>query len=578
MWKTDRLISFFKAILLCSFFLISSVSSAQMIYGNQMLGTGAIGGGLNSCPYQQDVGDEAESIADDIEDINNKMDDLKDKLKEAKSTARTATGKAERTLNSLERRGIKKEYLDVIADHVNEQRSCVDYTTSGSSLKVEPFTPEQWGTICQVKGGKTINAYACSMTAIIVDGASFDQKTCSSNLKEYQESVLKKKKADADVDSLQAAIDNLKDQKASLKDDYKHAVRDHQKELKEESTEAGCIPCMIAGGGYTFRKGKTDWGGVALNSVLGVASMALDNNLQKYVANQNARLGYSTQSYPSYGYAPYMMNALGSLMGGSFYGAIGGGAGAGAFGCASMGGSMYGGGNGNGSAFGYPQNYFGTPIGGGIFANGGAGYTPYGNMMGNGNPMFGMMANGGGGYNPYGNLMGGNPMFGGGLNIGGGFNPYGNGMGGNPMFGGGLNAMGGFNPYGNMMGNGMYNPYAGMNGLGNGMMDPSMQMQMQQMQMQMQMQMQQQQMQMYQRAQQNYQSRQQVVMSLQQEMQSLAYRIQQAQMGVNTGGYLDFSSGGSSYYGNQNGTLFNNNLNNNVNQSIQNSSVTPTTR
>jgi predicted Zn-dependent peptidase len=41
---------------------------------------------------------------------------------------------------------------------------------------------------------------------------------------------------------------------------------------------------------------------------------------------------------------------------------------------------------------------------------------------------------------------------------------------------------------------------------------------------------------------------------------------------------LGWDVGGSSYYGNQNGTLFNNNLNNNVNQSIQNGSVTPTTR
>ena len=51
------------------------------------------------------------------------------------------------------------------------------------------------------------------------------------------------------------------------------------------------------------------------------------------------------------------------------------------------------------------------------------------------------------------------------------------------------------------------------------------------------------QMQMQQRQYENYMNRQRVVMGLQTELQSLVYRIQQAQMGVYTGGYLGFDAG-----------------------------------
>jgi hypothetical protein len=75
------------------------------------------------------------------------------------------------------------------------------------------------------------------------------------------------------------------------------------------------------------------------------------------------------------------------------------------------------------------------------------------------------------------------------------------------------------------------------------------QMQMQQQQMQMQMQIYQQQMTMQQRAQESYMNRQRVVMGLQTELNSLLMRLQQAQSGSYTGGYLDFSGSGSIYGG-----------------------------
>lgn len=86
-------------------------------------------------------------------------------------------------------------------------------------------------------------------------------------------------------------------------------------------------------------------------------------------------------------------------------------------------------------------------------------------------------------------------------------------------------------------------PMAGM-----GMDASQMQMQMMQQQMQMQMQQQQMYMQMQARAQENAMNQYRVIMSLQQELQSVVYKLNQAQMGVYSGGYLNFGGGTGGMY------------------------------
>lgn len=229
---------------------------------------------------------------------------------------------------------------------------------------------------------------------------------------------------------------------------------------------------------------------------------------------------------------------------------------------------------GNGGMMGYPGSIM---MSGGLMMNGGMGMPmmgggmmgyPMGSMMnggimmngGMGMPMAGMPMSGG----MMGYPMGGGGMISGGI-MGGGMMGYpmggmaGGGMMGYPMggmmnggimMGGMAGGMMGF-PMGGMSGGGMMGypmggMAGGMMGYPGGMMGmdmTQMQMQMYQSQMQMQMQQYQLQMQMQQRAYENYMNRQRVVMGLQGELQSLVYRIQQAQMGVYSGGYLGFDAG-----------------------------------
>jgi uncharacterized protein len=676
----------------------------------QMYGSGMYGG-TQSCPYQQQIGDEAQSIQDDINDRKELLAEAQAELREAKSDKRELERKMQSARSTIERRGIQSEYFSHIADHIEGRISCTDYqghlipggrkvqgggefnvlktvslmliqdteevrrlpanapteddsstaTGEGNALgDPSPWTANEWSSVCDYPVPGRVLSGACAVTRAKVASASFSLELCKSNLKTYQDTKGKLDGVTARMDGLETQIATIKDELSMLRGTMKEAIREHQKDLREQMTEGGCVGCFLQGSGYVYQKPKTDWGGVVTGLGLGIASMYFGNDLQKSNQAQYARLGGDVsqlQTYPSFGYGfPFIMGAIGSALGGGgggVYGGVSGGVGGGAFGCAGgYGGGGYGGQV--GGAFGYPPGMYGTPAGGGMYSgypNGiyggvgggfGMGNPGMGGIMGamypgmgmgsggpfgvvgggfgggwgQGFPGYGMGGIGMGGLGGMGGFGGGFPGMGGGgygmggspfgmnggFGIGGGMGMGfpgmggGYGMGGSPFGMGGMGGMGmgypgmggygmGGSPFGisGMGGMGMGYPgmggygmggspfgmggmggmgmgYPGMGGMGGmGMgglggygMDSGMmqlQMQMQQQQMQMQMQVYQQQMQMQQRAQESYYNKQRVVMGLQTELNSLLMRLQQAQSGSYTGGYLDFSGSGSIYGG-----------------------------
>ncbi|MEZ0391691.1 MAG: hypothetical protein ACAH59_05715, partial [Pseudobdellovibrionaceae bacterium] len=467
--------------------LLFGFSSAS--YG-QMYGTGMMGG-MMGCPYQQQVGDDAENIQDDINERREALRDVEADIREAKSKERELQRKMDRARGDLERRGFASEYLEKIIDHITEGRKCSEYVggvsspvtpapetrrpqseeeapalasvQGGKPNETTPFTASDWFKLCdQTKKGRVLSG-ACKIESAQVPKPGFNLSSCTTNIQTYQDSKEKLDQAKAKLEALNARKDALKAEIAALRGDYKQAVRDHQKELREQATEGGCIDCMIQGSGYYSQKPKTDWGGVVTNLGLGIASMYLGNNMQEHVASQNARLGVPTQVYPSFGYGyPFIMGAVGAALGGGagggFYGSIGGGMGAGGFGCANgMGGNGYGGMV--GGPFGYPPGFFQTPYGGGMYT----GY-PMGMVAGGG---FGFMMGGMGAMGGMMPMMGGMGAMGGMMPMMGGMGAMGGMM---PMMGG-MGAMGGMMPMMGGMGamGGMMPMMGGMGAMG-GMM------------------------------------------------------------------------------------------------------------
>ncbi len=585
--------------------LVSAKSHAQM------WGAGVYGG-MSQCPYQVDVGDAATDIADAIDQLNEDMSNLKEKQSDAQKEAREAKRDYESGRDTVSRYGLSKESVSLLEKHISSPKTCGQYdnflckdgkcsasptkcntskdgadSKGGSSADAgsgwqcgteDTSDFPGWDKACDVtKAGYVDAAKACDFGNKIDSSksyAKFDRSKCVDGLSKWQKSYDVWKKKDAESNDLKQQIADIKSRIKVAQKDYKKEVKEYQREQQKSQTEGGCVQCMLAGNGYVSQPKRSNTGEIIANVGLGIAAMYFGQQQNQYISDNNAKLGFQSQSYPSLGYGfPYFMGALSGAMnggssggGGGFYGGVGGGVGSGAFGCGSgMGGTGSVNGSGGmmgpfgmggmygpqGGAFGYPQNMYGSPMGGGMYNMGmgpwGMNGPNGGGGMGN---MGGMMANGSVGFMSPGGYMMGYPASGGMSGYG---NMMGNGgymMSGGAMMNGGA-MMGGMSGYGNMMGGGAMMGGGTMMSTGAMMGDGgAAQMQMYQQQMQMQMQQYQQQMDMQKRLADSQIAKAKTLTSLQTELQSLMYRIQQVQMSTGTNGVVgfDYSTQGTISY------------------------------
>ena len=540
--------------------MVFAVSANAQMYGIGMQP------GAQACGYETQMGDGVTDVKDDIAEQTELLKEKREELRDAKARQKELARTLESSKSQIERRGISSEYLEVIITHITSNAKCSEYglvagkrygavendgsrmpaskesdavdhvaagqgfrpmpsngtavrtpadeavapstqgappveVSGGGNLSFAPYTIEDWGNICNMRKSGSVMESACTRPREARVDKIYNEQICKTNLRTYQDTLDKHAKAEALVATLEGEVEIAKDTIRALKGELRTAMRERQREMRESQTEGGCVECMIngSGGGQVVRKSS----GMEnlVNFGLGLTSMYFGSKDQREATEWHAKRGRDYTPVPTlaYGY-PFMMAGL--------YGAIGGGVGQGAFGCAS---GVGGTGNGNG-----PYGMMGPFGNGGMYGNNGGAFGYPNGMYGNGQMGGGMYLPGMGSWGMNGPMGGmGNGMMGG---IGGGMMGY-------PMGGGGMG--------GGMMGMPM----------GTGMDMSQMQMQMQQQAMQMQMQQYQQYMQMQQRYQENYMAKQRVVSGLTQELQSLMMRLQQAQMGMSTGGYLGFDSG-----------------------------------
>lgn len=334
---------------------------------------------------------------------------------------------------------------------------------------------------------------------------------CRKYLRAWMDKERELRGMDQEIAELDAKILELEALTKASKVELAEAMREREEALRNGTTQAGCVECALAsnGGGGGFyqqpqRSGLWDLaGGIIAAGVQAYSSYSLG----KYVANQNAKLGFQTQQIPLAG---QIMSAGWPMISSGLYGVLGGGGGQGSFGCGGgpFGGGMqfgqqgFAGANGfmgpygvNGAMganamFGFPQSMYGTPAGGGMFNVGmGAGFQPgygaqaycpvqpcpiqgYAGMGGfpgvGGQVGFGVGGGypGMGGYNPFQPGMGTNLGFSAGIGAG---MPYGyggvGGYNGIPGYGGVGVGYGGIpGQYGGVYGAGGM-PYGGMPGI-----------------------------------------------------------------------------------------------------------------
>ncbi len=504
-------------------FLFVTSSNAQYGYGMY--------GGMQSCGYPFMSGDGATSSLDELKEIAENIKENERTLREKRKDKREAERLVKKHKSHMDRNLIS-EAVEFVVEHVaDNNRTCNAYKDVGVRSEKPVVTGTDKGEavvnqadngtlehnlksinkntflgICPADRGSIVGRNLCKEKSLFFAGKEkIDITECTNAVNEYPKSVKTVSALDKEVKALEEYIKALKSQSK----DTRKAIAEDMRDAARERTEGGiCLECMT-GGGYEQR--ETNWPGVAANVMTGLAGLFVGYKTNQMVADYNSSIGYATQpnlSAMSMGF-PYIANGI--------YGALGGGIGAGAFGCGN---TFGGGGNWNGpygmtgpfgmgglynpmmgGMWGYPQGMMGAGMGGGMFMpgmgpwgmNGPWGLNPYGMGMfpGAGNMVaggFGFQMPGYGGMYPWGGggmmgipgmgvMMGGAMGFPGyGLMMAGGVGiPMMGGMGmGMPMTGGmgmGMPMMGGMGMGMPMMGGmGMGMPMTGGMGMGMPMM------------------------------------------------------------------------------------------------------------
>ena len=254
----------------------------------------------------------------------------------------------------------------------------------GSPRSSAPFAAGVWEQACS---GSTINGSICRQG--VDQGPGFNGSACSELIKKWYQKKAAVEEAQAEMAQAELERDSLKAEKKELAEEIREAKREAREEYRRTVSEGGCVECMVQNSSRYQQSSGVNWPSVLGNTALGLGAMYFGQQQQRYISDNNAKLGFPTQTYPAIGFGfPYFGNAL--------YGALGGGMGQGGFGCGSGFGNGGGGGLGGGGAFGYPGGMMGNPMGGGMF-NGGfgpgaLGFGQNGSFMngGIGGPGFGM--------------------------------------------------------------------------------------------------------------------------------------------------------------------------------------------
>lgn len=411
--------------LITAVFLLSNQAHAQFAIGAQISAGASLGAGYNPALYgsgamlgannfcAQDYGPAGGSIDD-----NDEVDAKKKERNKAKGKWETAKKEVENARAAMNRHdsALKKRLnggvLQDVKQHI-EQGANVDQWTSACDPTASANTPggaaqkpyKAKGSWCTVdasgksfwawtefaRDGGEVDAGLCDQTIpqlVSRTSSTEDRIKCQISLKEYGPAYLKYK--EAAEKAVRAEEDYIRS-----KADYE-GTRDRVKtEMDDGETESTtCVNCSRRSYGKGPSTGQIIGGGIlaALGGYLSYKGVKAGYNYLEKRDERNAQLGWPTNTY----HDPYQAIGVGfPMLQAGLYGALGGGVGAGGFGC---GGTF---GNGAGNAFGYPPYMVGAQPGGGMWNPGAASMLPYpGNPYGN---PYGMPGVNGGLPYPYGN-------------------------------------------------------------------------------------------------------------------------------------------------------------------------------
>lgn len=498
----------FSRLLIAAITLVALPSWAQMM-NTSLMGTGYWGGNQN-CAYQQRPA-QAAVESDEVQEAKEEISELKQEIAEKKSEKKKYDREAERSKSDI-KKSLSEDYADFLITHMESARRCSEYVNFNSAddgseisddesvrapqsasssrqrpappdgadfpsgpppegfdgsappgfnsqgevaggprksvaahggnsnmLEVQAFSLQEWQSYCDARSNGAVFTAVCDNSKFRADGSRSAASSCKSAIGSLRTNAQKSARLQGDIESLTRKLE---------------MAQEDLKEARQNSTAEGsvCIECMAKNNSYNYQDTSSNTANLVSNVVLGASAMYAGYKTNQMVTENNANLGYPTQtpSVMSYGY-PYIAQGVYGLMNNNS-------SGQGGFGC---GGQMTGGmtgmngmygmmGSAGSNVFGYPSSMNRmTGMSGGIYMGMGSPYgnSGYGNSMYGMNGMMGMNGMYGAGNSMYGmnGMMGMNGMYGAG----------------NSMYG--LNGMNSMNPYAMI---GMNTSMYGMSGYG----------------------------------------------------------------------------------------------------------------
>ncbi|MCX7979102.1 MAG: hypothetical protein N2578_08870, partial [Bdellovibrionaceae bacterium] len=304
-------------------------------------GTG-MWGGMQACPYPY-------AAAPGSSDYRDEIEALRKEISQAESELRSLRRERDAVIRDLKRdrdtiyRTLDEDVAEFVVEHMDVGSACHEYKGLGDSkatLEIPKIIGvDRWAQYCKPDKAGRVDKNICKDSALKNSEKGSRREAgqgCGPAVDNYGKNVEKKVRLEARIERLQ---NDIKAARAAISDKATQAREEYYERMRERMEGGICWDCYTSAGavsgGIVAERREPDWAAVATNVGLGLLSIYLGHQMNKDAMKTNAALGWPTQPYPAWGYGfPFLAAGI--------YGALGGGIGVGAYGCAAgFGGAGY---------------------------------------------------------------------------------------------------------------------------------------------------------------------------------------------------------------------------------------------
>ncbi|HWU43067.1 MAG TPA: hypothetical protein VN132_06505, partial [Bdellovibrio sp.] len=246
-------------------FLLILLSTPGAMAQTSMWGAGVYGG-MQGCAYPRTAGSGAQDGNDEIKEIQQNIQDMQ-KQKKQKQTEASRLEKREMkeslaAINDV----LSSGYADFVIDHIDNGRSCVEYSGVGNPGDVvangsdggsavqspgqtptKPFPPDEWSKLCdRDKPGAVSGSVCVTAKYRAEEKGTHTIDECKKALVDYRKQKQQKDRLMKEIASLDRDLERAKDRLKDAREDAAQAKRDGPSGVDTDTEGGVCLKCLAA--------------------------------------------------------------------------------------------------------------------------------------------------------------------------------------------------------------------------------------------------------------------------------------------------------------------------------------------